>query len=299
MINPDAISTKAILVAFSDESGCFNNRFQSIGIVSGQSDHLSSLRDELRSILARLKVKEVHFEKVRSHTPMLSAACYYVDISIKYVVQGMVSIDVLCWDTQDSRHDIRRRDDVANLERMYFKILRNVAEKWRQDKWYFFPDKGSKLNWAEITSYLNNTRLNRKPILITLFDQNRTRIKFLKVTPRDSIAEPLVQLADLFAGIVCFSARRSNEFLEWQRDEHQRSQQSLFSDLPPIKLSRALRNRFLLITKVYLLGKKHGLQISLPRDGYLRSFKKTAPLNIWHYHPKGSYDKAPVKRKRS
>lgn len=290
-----AKAASIIYSAFSDESGCFSKRYQSIGVVSGKNEHLASLREELARCLGGHKTKEVHFEEVRSHKPKVSAANDYVDTSVKYIAQGKVKIDVLCWDTQDSRHGVLRRDNVANLERMYFKILRNISEKWRQDKWHFYPDKGSKLNWAEITSFLNKTRLNRKPQFLTLFHQEVNRIKFLEVIPRDSIDEPLIQLADLFAGMTCFSILRSYEYSEWQRSECQVLQSSLFSHIPSGDHSRTSQNRFALLAKVYLLGKKYGLQISLPKDGYLRSFKKEAPLNFWHYHPKGSFDKAPVR----
>ena len=47
-----------------------------------------------------------------------------MDFVIEQALQGALGEDVLTWDTEDSRHKIKGRDDIANLQRMYYRPLR-------------------------------------------------------------------------------------------------------------------------------------------------------------------------------
>jgi hypothetical protein len=287
-----------IFSAYSDESGCFTEDYQSIGVVSGKTEELERLKEELSQILAKNRVKEIKFAEVRTHSPKVRAAQEFVDKAIEYVINHSIKIDVLCWWIRDARHDIHGRDDLANLARMYYKVLRNISEKWHALNWMILPDKGSKLNWSEIVGYLNRTRLIRKPYLMTLFQQDNFVLNFKGVMPQDSIDEPLVQLADLFAGMACFSIGKKDLCHAWMRKNHYQRNPGLFCDKPDEKMTKAEYNRFDLLYRIYKQAKKHRLGVSLERKGYIQSFSKTAPLNFWHYQPTNVEDKAPIRSLR-
>ena len=279
--------------AFCDESGCFSENYQSIAVVSGKTVELERLKDDLSQILIKNSVREIKFEEVRTHSPKVRTARQFVDKAIEYINARILKIDILCWWTKDSRHDIDSRDDFANLARMYYKVLRNVSEKWHVHNWMIFPDRGSKLNWGEVVDYLNKTRLIRRPYLMTLFRQDNFLLSFRGVIPRDSIEEPLVQLADLFAGMACFSISKKDLCNAWMRKNHYQNNAGLFCNHQDAVITLAQSNRFDLLYRIYAHAKKYKLGVSLERDGYIQSFSKSAPLNFWHYRPANAEDKAP------
>lgn len=281
---------------FSDESGCFNKNYQTIAAISGRDEDLSRLKIELNQILYENAVSEIKFEKIRTHRPKLKAASEFIEIAFKYVDAHAIKIDVLCWSVLDTRHNIENRDDQANLGRMYYKILRNISEKWEIRDWQLFPDKGSKLDWQEVIRYLNQTNIKRKPYILTLFEQNRSQLSFQRVAPQDSIDEPRVQLADLFAGMVRYSVEKKELCKIWLDEKNKKDQLGLFSEERVVTITKPDSNRFELINQVYNKAKKRALGVSLCRYGFLKSFKKFAALNFWHYVPASDHDKAPTRK---
>lgn len=117
--------------AYSDKSGTFTRRFQSIALVTGKTDALDELSKLLTHVLAQKQVAEVKFELVRTHAPMLEAAYAFLEcLVIQFANVNKARLNVLTWDTQDARHTISGRDDIANLERMYYKMFMHVARQW-------------------------------------------------------------------------------------------------------------------------------------------------------------------------
>lgn len=137
----------------------------------------------------------------------------------------------------------------------------------------------------------------RKPYFLTLFEQERYRIKFRKVEQLKSHKEPIIQLADIFAGLTCFSRKKSYEC--WIEYNKRKKQQSLFRKESEIrsKLSKTDLKRFELIFNIYELCKKSGLNVSLRSNKYLWTPNPSNPLNFWHYEPQHEKDKAPQKKK--
>jgi len=119
-----------IFVAYSDESGIFDKRYQAIGIVSGERENISNLWSELKQVLINKGVKEIKWEQVRTHRPKIEVAGLFIQKAVEFAVKRLIRIDVLLWDTQDERHSVIGRDDQANLEYMYYKILKHISERW-------------------------------------------------------------------------------------------------------------------------------------------------------------------------
>jgi hypothetical protein len=290
-----------IFGAYSDESGTFNQRYQTIAVVSGHESALSQLRSNLKEILDKHEISEVKFVDVRSHSPKVEAATGFARYAVEFARQTKIRIDVLVWDIQDSRHTIQGRDDIANLERMYYKVLIHAGRQWNQIDWDFCPDEHSSVNWNEIAEFLNRTRLSHpKPALLTLFESEEANQLFqLKsVKEMKSHQEPLIQLADLFAGMARFTREKGEQCIRWLDSQENKEQISL--PLFPNEndevdeVNRTEQNRFHLIGEFNGLCKRYTLGISLRSKKYLWTPNSTNSINFWSYEPQHEYDKAPT-----
>lgn len=295
--NPD---TRRKFSAYSDESGCFSERYQAIGIISGDKGHLFELRDELGRIIQKKEVNEAKFSEVRTHRPKLEVAQAFIKRGIDFARQKKLRIDVLLWNTHDRRHSIPGRDDMANFERMYYKVLRHISEQWHQNNWELYPDDGSKINWSEIKSYLSSTRIPRQksPNLLTLIKEEVYNIIFHKIEPKKSHDEPLIQIADLFAGIACFCRGFGEKCVKWLKSQREKNQQLLFDYEEPDTAedpNKTKQNRFVLVGYLNDRCKQYSLGVSLNTRKYLCTRKPSNPINFWNYEPQHEEDKAPIK----
>ena len=287
-----------IFHAYSDESGFPADRFQALAVVSGKPDDLSTLRSCLGDKLGN-GVKEVKWEEVRGHHPKIESAIGYLELAITYAVLRKIRIDILAWDTHDQRHAIHGRDNVANLERMYYKNMAHIVRRWNNPKWALFPDENSAINWLEIIGYLNNTRL-QKPRFMSLFQDGPNQfIEFLEISQRCSTSEPLVQLADLFAGLAAFCRLKGEGYVNWEKQEKNKLQPSLFEfEEAEDESSRADRVRYGLIRLFDSQCKKHKMGVSVHTNCCLWTPNKNNPINFWNYEPQHEMDKAPIKQPR-
>jgi len=245
-------------------------------------------------------IKEIKFEKVRGHRPKVEAAICFYNLAIDYSAKRKIRIDVLIWDLQDSRHTVVGRDDIANLHRMYYKVLTNLSHRWHINEWKIIPDENSAINWEEIRDFLNMTRFNRpKPDLLRLFESldEYNFFKFHSIVPRCSHEEPLIQLADLFAGLASFSRDKGTSFIRWLCSEESKHQLVLFDreeDVPE-DLSKGDLVRFYLVKEFHEHCKRKRLGVSIRTKCYLHTFNPENPINFWNYKPQHEMDRAPIK----
>lgn len=196
--------------AYSDESGTFTRRFQSIALITSQESKLSELRNHLKNILSSKGVTEVKFELIRTHLPIIEAAHEFLYCIVsEFANRKKIRVDILTWDTQDSRHAIQGRNDIANLEHMYYKIFVHAARQWKnQGEWNFHPDENSQISWGELARILSTTPLAKHQNNMQLLFENEKIDQPIKVKcpePLKSVQEPLIQLADLLAGMARFT----------------------------------------------------------------------------------------------
>lgn len=285
------------LHAYCDDSGSSDKRFQSLAVISLSFDTAVLLRKELTKVLQEKQLKELKFEELRGHSTKMQTASFFLKQAIDFCVKGIMRIDVLLWDHQDERHSVRGRDDNENMQRMYYKILVCVARHWKKIGWCVYPDEQSGIDWNEIKGYLNNTSpLKKEPEFISLFKQDRAVFNFDSVNPQHSHEEPIIQLADLFAGMSRFSHEKGSAFIEWTKKKNERIEPSLF--LPEnnaISESKADVARFSLLEEFYLLCKKYKLGVSINTRKYLWTAKPENPVNFWNYEVQHNEDKAPTK----
>lgn len=95
---------------------------------------------------------------------------------------------------------------------------------------------------------MNSTKLPRKKIgLLKLFLEKRINLNFSKVEQKKSDKDPLIQLADLFAGFAWFSIIYGDECLKFIFNEENKNQGFLWGDLEDGKsdINKTKINRFL------------------------------------------------------
>jgi len=289
--------------AYSDESGIFDHRFQSIAVVSGKEEMLEELRNKLQEEIDNRQILEVKFSEIIGYnSPIAKAARQFIKIAVKdFAVNRKMRIDILTWDTLDSRHAVPGRDDFANLGRMYYHLLIHMAKQWDQIHWNLYPDNNPKVDWKETAKYLNVTSLYRpnlqQPELVEV--PKYEKLQFGRIQQVDSIKEPLVQLADLFAGMARYSNEDGQQCVQWLESQVSKWQLK-FKYLCPRNNIRDKDTRkrvclYQLIGKLYKLCGQYKLYVSINEKGCLWTRICTKPINFWAYEPQGSYDKAPIK----
>ncbi len=290
---------------YSDESGTFDHRYQSIALLSGLESELEELHNVLQGIIQRKNIKELKFSEITGYSsPRAGAAQLFIKSAVKdFASCHRIRIDILTWDTQDSRHSVSNRDDVLNLEEMYYKVLKNAAVRWNQNQWHFYPDRNSQVDWNAIAYYLNRTKLRRSKrsqhiLLDLLIDEKQ--IYFTEIQQLDSVNEPLIQLADLFAGIARFTGEEGEQCVQWLSscvDRKQLRMKRFHRKSVKDKSERTKECIFRLVGELNQICKNCRMYVSLEKKKRLWTPNPNNPINFWNYEPQGDYDKAPVKNR--
>lgn len=284
-------------VGFSDESHWNLERYRTLALVTTPLSDANAIDVEVRAILQKDGVGELKWKSVSSAKHRF-AANHICDFACGSKWRGRMRVDVLIWDTHDSRHDVRRRDDSANLGRMYYHLIRNVIERRWPDarSWRMRVDERNDTDWGTLERCLRGQSRKQKtahePSFISMAAGPGRRP--LHIEEGISKNNPLIQVADLFAGLAAFSWNKSEEHHAWRavRVERDAGQQSLFPDLAAGDVSNSawfkheVLDHFLDIDLPNVVIRAHG------GEG-LRTFRPHNPINFWLYEPHSSDDKAP------
>lgn len=210
-------------------------------------------------------------------------------------------LDVLTWDTQDCRHAIYMRDDISNLQRMYYHLFKNVLRaRWPEGSvWGMYPDRQDSVNWSEVARHLDDDSVS-----LEIFDKDllrpdrlgfrlRTDFNIQEIVPVTSDSR-FVQVADLFAGLAVFSRENREDYTLW-KDETS-LQESIFEEKrDPIKRSNSRICRLEVLDEFYCGCKEKKLGVSLNSSNGLRTYAPNNWINFWWYTPQHPEDKAPTK----
>jgi hypothetical protein len=290
-------------VGFADESYWNTGRFRGLGVVTLSLDWLKSLDGEARCLLDKSGVLEFKWKNLGGAKERFAAEklCRF---AVEKASAGQLRVDVLVWDIEDSRHKIAGRDDIANLERMYYHLFRNVLRaRWPNDAvWRLCPDEHTALDWETLQDCLENVSAGVE-VERSLFtgDQFGIRLRqefgIEEIQAVSSEAHPLLQLADLFAGLAVFSREKFDDYQKWLQATS--PQARLFdegdaSDEP----SRGSRERFRVLNKFDGLCKQRKLGVSLKTTRGLWTPQPQNPINFWMYEAQHPEDKAPQKENR-
>jgi len=288
-------------VGYSDESNWNTGRFRSLGLISAPIACSTVFEKELQGLLKELNITEFSWKRMDSAKEWL-AAQRLCSFAVYNALANKLRVDVVVWDIDDRRHKVRRRDDVENLQRMYYHLFRNVLRaRWPNDSiWRLHPDERTDVNWLTMRDCLRSAACRQNGVLAHsaegLF---RTRLLrefgLEEIKPAISRETPLLQLADLFAGMAAFSRNKYNEYAFWI--ESNSSQLKLFDRSGQTESSsRRSLERFKVIYEFDCICKNNRLGVSLKNQRGLWTPKPENPVNFWQYIPQHLEETAPTKR---
>lgn len=280
-------------VSFADESYS-SDGFQSIAAFSLKSDNLEQISFDLRNILDNSSVKEFKWQKLKDAKYEFCAK-KLIDAVWKLIQTDDARIDVVVWDINDSRHNVKGRDDIANYGRMFFHLHSNTLKRRSKSlTWDLFPDEGVGVDWDIVSQCIDASGQRREfvnlPLLGSFFSDPHYSIASLKEVK--SHEEPCCQIADLFAGMSIFSRTHYERFEKWC--EYTSPSLSLFPGERP-QVTRAEEHRFPILQYFDQGCKNRRLGVSLKSKKYLQTLNPNNPINFWHYIPQHEMDKAPTK----
>ena len=285
--------------AFSDETHHNVGRYRGVGMVSLPASNHARFEAELTKLFSDSKLQEFKWTDLSSAQHRF-AALQMIDWAFPKLLTHSIRIDVLTWDTHDSRHQICGRDDTANLARMYYHLFKNVLrDKWPDDsRWMLLPDENSAIEWDAMNSFLGRAavRVDRQR---ELSEQHRwqsrivTEFSIQRISPCRSHEHVLIQLADLTVGLAVYSRTHYLRYERWRENQHGQGRLGFMQETE-IPLSRSDRERCLVLCELDVRCKKAQLGVSLKSFKGLRSPKAISALNFWWYEPQVEQDKAPT-----
>jgi len=277
--------------AFSDDSKHKEGRYNSLGLITMENNIGKKLHEEVRDLLKSSSVdSEFKWAKL-TNAKYRFAAKKMIDLVFRN--KDKLRVDVLIWDIEDARHkDVRGRDDKENLVRMYYHLIAaTCSRKWPVSSvsWMWYPDEQSSVQWTVLRDCIRTKKHKR---VADLFGINPRFEKVdLRLQPVESHKYPLVQLADLFAGLGAYSWGNFPRFLLWLNKQ---KGEGLFAK-SDVAFSNSENERFQIIDDFRKQCRVENMKISLESS---RGFKSNDPrktINFWLYEPQHSLDKAPRK----
>ena len=286
-------------IAYTDESKHNIERYRSISMISLRYQDVKDFHEELEAVLKESNVSELKWNKLKNGK-MRHGAIKLIDFAIREMVRGNIRTDVLIWDTQDKRHDIYGRDDAENLERMYYHILRWVlTEKWGdKTKWAIRPDEHSSIDWNKLEEFLEYKRISfGDNDLFQKVNYLREHYEIQVIRECQSVERPLVQLADLFAGIGQHSWNDFDTYRNWER---KKSAQMHFEEIiNDSKITNKKQEQWTVIDylKKECDNKLWGVSLKSAKGLWTRN-PLIGPVNFWLYVPQHIKDTAPIKTRK-
>ena len=233
------------------------------------------------------------------------AALKIVDSILDALAASEARVDALCWDTHDGRHAIMGRDDVGNLQRMYFHLFRNIMTMRYPSTatWRLMSDEHTAMDWSSIENYLikrSTSLASELGIPTEDLEFSRTFGHLLKrhfsvvdVSECRSQEVVLCQVADLFAGLFPFARKNMNRYHTWM--ESQNYTEDLFGHIGD-KYSKSDEERFRIIQHLLTRIRQLDLCQYLETNDCLRTRNPNDRLNFWCYESQSPSDRAPTRQ---
>ena len=279
---------------YSDESHWNQGRYRTLGLVTLPIVTVDEALSDAQMILDKSNVKEFAWKKLRTDKQE-AVAKQLCRLASRLAYSRKIRVDTLIWDVSDSRHKIQGRDDTANLARMYYHLLINVIERrWPTGcYWEMRPDNRTDMDWDTLEKCLQYPSRGRKNASRTLLDGKSGvgGVAPPQVNPVDSEDDPLIQIADLFAGLAAFSWNRHVEYQRWRLK--QLGQLDMFDDGAHTELSRSEAYKARILQFFEGQHRRHSLGIIQSKQEGLKTRDPTEPINFWLYVPQIEEDKAP------
>jgi len=184
---------------------------------------------------------------------------------------------------------------------MYYHLLKNVLRvRWPDySEWHIYPDENTSLNWNEVEDFLDRASMTAELVnnLLTKGTFNvrlRTEFRIREINPVQSHLEPLVQLADLFAGLAAYSYDKFEIYSKWKTQTSCQAELFVDEKSPRVAFSCSDRERCQILSDFDAACKNRKLGVSLETHRGLRTFEPRNPINFWLYVPQHHNDLAPT-----
>lgn len=290
-------------VAYSDESNYNKGRFRNLALVTLALANRDDTDRQLRVILAESGVKELKWAELKQARERFAAekvVCAVVGLA----TAELLRVDVLTWDTQDDRHSVQGRDDIANLTRMYEHVAQNVlARRWPSEAcWVLHPDENGQIMWNRVRRNINSRPAHLRSL--SAFEQQTllppvpdwVNVEVCEITQCVSHEQPLCQVADIFAGLAVYSRTSYDKIEAWERLNSRQGCLDLGDAPSPPRLSNSDKERIPVVLLLDRLCKAKKLGVSLRKTrGFWTPDPKEHPINFWLYEAQHDADRAPVK----
>ncbi|MFN8480113.1 MAG: DUF3800 domain-containing protein [Kouleothrix sp.] len=270
-------------VAYADETLHNTGRFRGLALITVASKNAERIILEVRQLLQVSSISEFKWSKLRSARERF-AALHMLDYMLEKARTNLLRVDVITWDVEDSRHKIQGRSDIRNLRRMYYFLFKDVlGKRWPVEAiWQIYPDESSTNPWSHL-GYLTE-----------VWDWNTHEMIFevnlSDIVPSESHEEPLLQVADLFAGLAAYSRNSYETYEKWTL----LSKEEKDAGKVPNEFSKADLERCRILQHFDEQCKNLKLGVSLKQKRGLRTFNPARPVNFWWYEPQNEDDLAPI-----
>ena len=270
--------------AFSDESNYNSGPVRSVATITIEERERARVEQVVKEIIQTSGLKELKWKSLRSARDRFAA----LDVArfiLSVAGDGKARIDAMSWRGAIPSDLKTQRAPVASLEVMYYHLFRTVFNRrWPvNSKWAVVADEQTGIDWNRLRELTNLTGWDPH------FEYDDTRLTITKRTnwaieslsTARSEREPLIQVADLFAGLACYSRENSKRYWKWLKGRQQASLSGT-SDV-----SSADRERFVYISEFNSALKGRNVDVALGYDGFI-TLNPEVPINFWHYVPKAA-----------
>lgn len=282
-------------VVYLDESYTSDSRFTSIAACSIPVEKWRDAVEEIQKAIESSGIKEFKWQKMKN-AKYRFAAIKIIDLVLGKFISQEMRLDILISDNHDTRNSVMNRDNTANFERMFYHLLANsMKRRGTGSIWGVYPDQRSGIDWETARDCLNNKGKqfeNQKELPVFELSKN-PGFEIRKFREANSEEKPLVQVADLFAGLAVFSILKFQQFSQWDQENNQTA--DMFGIPNSFSYSGADVVRFEVLRYFYQHCKAKSLGVSLRSEGGLKTPYPNNPINFWRYAPQSAYDKAPTR----
>lgn len=273
-------------VAYSDESNYNSGPFRGVAMLSIPDKDRAQVEQTIKEIVHASNVKELKWKGLRSARDR-HAALRVARFVLALARDGVLRVDAMSWAGAVPSDLKTQRPAVESLEVMYYHLFRTVmGRRWSPDaRWSVIADEHTGINWRQLRELTNLNGWG--PVLsedddgITITTQVKWQIASLHTGRSDR--EPLIQVADLFAGLSCFSRENSRRYWRWEKSL---GQASLSGESG---ISNSDRERFTFMAELNEMLKGMGLDVALGYQGFI-TLNPSVPINFWHWRPKAAIE---------
>lgn len=265
-------------------------------MISMRAKFAGELNEKIQALNEESDVKECKWYKLES-AKYRFAIEKIINLCLEYADIDRMRIDVLVWDSEDSRHKVIGRDENKNLMNMYIQLLKNVIiKRWKGNGvWQIFPDKNTVIDWHHVHNILKKIDAyndDSEALLDKKWHQFKSLHSITNIEQTDSKLTGLCQAIDIFTGMGVFSFEKRLIYLDWCNKTS--NQLHLFS-MENIKLSNKNCEQSSMLSHLIKQAATKNIRIQFEKNLGLVNKDPNQVINFWLYSPQASYDKAPIR----